>query len=64
MNLNKQTAYVNKVNFVTNSVPLGNINIKIICKTEELILNVINWLTPETKNGIIIKQISEKEIVN
>ena len=54
INLNKQVAYIGKINIITDNTPLGNINIKIISNKKKIIYSFIDWIAPKTKNGIII----------
>lgn len=56
ISLNKQVAYVGKVNIITEIIPLSPIIIEIKCKNKIEIENFINWFTPKTKNGNIINE--------
>ncbi len=50
--LNKQAAYVGKVNFPFEEEPLGSIHVQITGGDQ-----VIDWLAPETENGVPIREI-------
>ncbi|MEM2924144.1 MAG: RNA-binding domain-containing protein [Methanocellales archaeon] len=52
--LNKQVAYVGKINFVEEPVALGSIHVKI--ESDE-IDRLIDWLAPATKDGRPIQEI-------
>jgi predicted RNA binding protein with dsRBD fold (UPF0201 family) len=52
--LNKQVAYIGKVNFVEEAIALGSIHVKI--EAEE-IDRLIDWLAPVTKDGKPIQEI-------
>jgi uncharacterized protein len=49
--LNKQAAYMGRVNLLAEEEPLGSINVQIIGE------GLIDWLAPKTENGIPIKEI-------
>lgn len=52
--LNKQVAYIGKINFVEEAIALGSIHVKI--EAEE-IEHLIDWLAPVTKDGKPIQEI-------
>jgi uncharacterized protein len=54
--LNKQAAYVGKVNFPFEEEPLGSIHVQISGGDQ-----VIDWLAPETENGVPIREIEIRE---
>jgi predicted RNA binding protein with dsRBD fold (UPF0201 family) len=54
--LNKQAAYMGRVNFLEEEEPLGSINVQIIGE------GLIDWLAPKTENGIPINEIDSKSI--
>lgn len=58
--INKQVAYVGKVNFCEpeESPPLGPITVEIISDSADKISELIDWLAPPTKHG---KPIFERE---
>jgi predicted RNA binding protein with dsRBD fold (UPF0201 family) len=55
--LNKQVAYIGKVNFPAGEESLGSIYIEISCDNEEDILKIINWLAPQTVDGKPVEEI-------
>jgi predicted RNA binding protein with dsRBD fold (UPF0201 family) len=54
--LNKQAALMGVVNFPPDEEPLGSIHIRIIGDNR-----VIDWLAPQTENGVPIKEIDSPE---
>ncbi|MBD3193023.1 MAG: hypothetical protein GF308_20470 [Candidatus Heimdallarchaeota archaeon] len=56
--LNKQTAFVGKVNFceVTGESPLGPIRVEI---QDDNLPRLIDWLAPYTKKGLEVKLVSD-----
>jgi len=54
--LNKQAAFMGMVSFPPEEEPLGSLHIQIM--GGEM---VINWLAPETENGVPINEIELKE---
>lgn len=56
ISLNKQVAYIGKLNIINHETPLGNVNIKIICNKKKIMFSFIDWISPKTKNGIIIEK--------
>jgi predicted RNA binding protein with dsRBD fold (UPF0201 family) len=55
--LNKQAAFMGKVNFPPEEEPLGSIHVQIIGDD-----TVIDWLSPRTENGIPVEEIDLPEI--
>ena len=55
--LNKQAALMGKVNFPPEEEPLGSIHVQIIGGER-----IIDWLSPETENGIPIKELDISEV--
>jgi predicted RNA binding protein with dsRBD fold (UPF0201 family) len=55
--LNKQAAFMGKVNFPPEEEPLGSIHVQIT--GDDL---VIDWLSPMTENGIPVKEIELPEL--
>ncbi len=49
--LNKQVAYVGKVNFPAGEERLGSIYIEISTEDKESLMKIIDWLAPETRDG-------------
>jgi predicted RNA binding protein with dsRBD fold (UPF0201 family) len=49
--LNKQVAFMGKVNFSANNESLGSIDIEITGENEDEILTIIDWLAPHTVDG-------------
>jgi uncharacterized protein len=56
--LNKQAAFMGKVNFPPEEEPLGSIHVQITGGDR-----LIDWLAPRTENGVPVKEISSPEIV-
>ncbi len=52
--LNKQVAYIGRINFVEEAIALGSIHVRI--EAEE-IDRVIDWLAPVTKDGKPVQEI-------
>lgn len=55
--LNKQVAFVGKVNFPAGEESLGSINVEISAENEGDILNIIDWLAPRTVEGKPVEEI-------
>lgn len=55
--LNKQVAFVGKVNFAEGEESLGSINVEISADNAEDIIKIIDWLTPETVEGKPVMEI-------
>lgn len=55
--LNKQAAFMGKVNFPPEEEPLGSIHVQITGDDK-----VIDWLSPRTENGIPVEEIDLPEI--
>ena len=49
--LNKQVAFVGKVNFLAGKESLGSIDVEITAENEDDILTIIDWLAPHTVDG-------------
>ena len=49
--LNKQVAFVGKVNFPVGEESLGSIHAEISSDNEEDLMKIIDWLAPETVDG-------------
>jgi predicted RNA binding protein with dsRBD fold (UPF0201 family) len=56
--LNKQAAFMGKVNFPPEEEPLGSIHVQITGDDR-----LIDWLAPRTENGVPVEEISSPEIV-
>ena len=54
--LNKQAAYIGKVNFPFEEEPLGSIHVQITGGDQ-----IIDWLAPETEDGVPIREIETGE---
>jgi hypothetical protein len=57
--LNKQAAYIGKVNFQFEEEPLGSIHVQITGGDQ-----IIDWLAPETEDGVPIREIEAGEDEN
>ncbi|HID26894.1 MAG TPA: hypothetical protein EYP22_03510 [Methanosarcinales archaeon] len=54
--LNKQVAYVGKVNFPADKESLGSIFVEIEVSDLDNIMKIINYLAPETVDGHIVQE--------
>jgi predicted RNA binding protein with dsRBD fold (UPF0201 family) len=57
--LNKQVAYIGKLNFPAGKESLGSIEVEISADNEDDLLTIIDWLAPKTVDG---KPITEIEL--
>ncbi|SNQ62171.1 RNA-binding domain-containing protein [Candidatus Methanoperedens nitratireducens] len=55
--LNKQVAYVGKVNFPAGEESLGSIHIEISAGNKEDLMTIIDWLSPRTVDGKPVEEI-------
>ena len=55
--LSKQVAFVGKVNFSVGEEILGSMHVKISSDNEEDLLRIIDWLAPETVEGMPVMEI-------
>ena len=55
--LNKQAAFMGRVNFPPEEEPLGSIHVQITGDDR-----LIDWLAPQTENGVPVKEMSSPEI--
>lgn len=55
--LNKQVALVGKVNFPVGEESLGSIHVDISSENEEDLMKIIDWLAPETVEGVPVMEI-------
>lgn len=55
--LNKQVAFMGKVNFPAGEESLGSINIEILSDNEKELMKIIDWLAPRTVEGKPIMEI-------
>lgn len=55
--LNKQVAFVGKVNFPVGEESLGSIHVEIYSDNEEDLMKIIDWLTPDTVEGQPVMEI-------
>ena len=55
--LNKQVAFVGKINFSAGKESLGSIDVDIIAENEDDILTIIDWLAPHTVDGEPVEEI-------
>lgn len=55
--LNKQVAYIGKLNFPVGEESLGSIRVEISCENESDLLKVIDWLAPQTIDGKPVMEI-------
>lgn len=49
--LNKQVAYIGKLNFPAGEESLGSIDVEISADNEDDLLAIIDWLAPQTVDG-------------
>ncbi|MFA4934374.1 MAG: RNA-binding domain-containing protein [Candidatus Methanoperedens sp.] len=57
--LNKQVAFMGKVNFPAGEESLGSIHVEISAENMEDLLKIIDWLAPRTING---KPVGESDL--
>ncbi|MDO9096985.1 MAG: RNA-binding domain-containing protein [Candidatus Methanoperedens sp.] len=57
--LNKQVAFMGKVNFPAGEESLGSIHVEITAENMEDLLKIIDWLAPQTSDG---KPVGESEL--
>ncbi len=55
--LNKQVAFVGKVNFPAGEESLGSIHVEISADNKEDLLKIIDWLAPRTIDGKPVEEI-------
>ncbi|MDO8726094.1 MAG: RNA-binding domain-containing protein [Candidatus Methanoperedens sp.] len=55
--LNKQVAFVGKVNYPVGEESLGSIHVEISSDVEEDLIKIIDWLAPETEGGEPVMEI-------
>ncbi|MDD5616391.1 MAG: RNA-binding domain-containing protein [Candidatus Methanoperedens sp.] len=55
--LNKQVAFVGKVNFPVGEESLGSIHVEITSDNEEDLMKIIDWLAPDTVEGVPVMEI-------
>jgi predicted RNA binding protein with dsRBD fold (UPF0201 family) len=55
--LNKQVAFVGKVNFPAGEETLGSIHVEISADNAEDLILIIDWLAPETVEGTPVREI-------
>ncbi len=55
--LNKQVAYVGKLNIPAGEESLGSINVEISAQSKEELMEIIDWLAPETIDGKPVMEI-------
>ncbi|MDP3103559.1 MAG: RNA-binding domain-containing protein [Candidatus Methanoperedens sp.] len=55
--LNKQVAFVGKVNFPAGEESLGSINVEVSADSAEDLMKIIDWLAPETVEGKPVMEI-------
>lgn len=55
--LNKQVAFVGKVNFPAGEESLGSINVEISADNAEDLIMIIDWLAPDTAEGKPVREI-------
>ena len=55
--LNKQVAFVGKVNFPVVEESLGSIHVDISLDNEEDLIKIIDWLAPDTVEGVPVMEI-------
>lgn len=57
LQLNKQVAFVGKVNFPAGEESLGSIHVEISAGDKNHLLKIIEWLTPQTIEGKPVEEI-------
>ena len=62
--LNKQAAFMKHLSFPADIEPLGSIELKIEAETPEELQNIIDWLTPPTKDGVPLFELKINELQN
>ncbi|VVB85389.1 RNA binding protein [uncultured archaeon] len=55
--VNKQVAYMGKVNFPAGEESLGSIRVEISAENEEALIKIIDWLSPRTVGGKPVEEI-------
>ena len=60
--LNKQVAYARRLNFPADEEPLGSVKVEIETNTPESMERLIDWLTPPTKNGVPVYELTLKDL--
>lgn len=55
--LNKQVAYIGKLNFPAGEESLGSIDVEISADNEDDLLTIIHWLAPQTEDGKPVMEI-------
>lgn len=55
--LNKQVAFIGKVNFPAVEETLGSIHVEISADNAEYLMMIIDWLAPETMDGVPVREI-------
>ena len=55
--MNKQVAYVGKVNFPAGEESLGSIHVEISAEDKEALMKIIDWLSPHTVDGKPVEEI-------
>jgi len=55
--LNKQVAYIGKLNFPAGAESLGSIEVEISADNEDDLLAIIDWLAPQTVDGKPVMEI-------
>ncbi len=55
--LNKQVAFIGKVNFPAGEESLGSIHVEITAENGEDLLKIIDWLSPRTIDGKPLEEI-------
>jgi predicted RNA binding protein with dsRBD fold (UPF0201 family) len=55
--LNKQVAYIGKLNFPAGEESLGSIEVEISADNQDELLTIIDWLTPQTVDGEPVTEI-------
>jgi predicted RNA binding protein with dsRBD fold (UPF0201 family) len=55
--LNKQVAFIGKLNFPAGMESLGSIDVEISADNEDELLTIIDWLAPRTEDGEPVMEI-------
>ncbi|WNY25879.1 hypothetical protein [Methanolapillus millepedarum] len=60
--LNKQVAYVKRLNFPADVEPLGSIELEIKAESSASLAKIVDWLAPPTKDGVVLFELKVEEL--
>ncbi|WNY27639.1 hypothetical protein MsAm2_14420 [Methanolapillus ohkumae] len=60
--LNKQVAYVKRLNFPADAEPLGSVELEIQADSPARLAKVIEWLAPPTKEGVALYELKVEDL--